>query len=123
MAGDDSWLVLFERPPRSTPAGPGPLPEAAASTTSPAGDAVAERRICDVLIAWRAADRELASLTEADPEWSRVQAEIAGLRALHHRLFDLRAGQRTHERETASVRFAELARAWRMDTAPLPATA
>jgi hypothetical protein len=50
--------------------------------------------ICDVVAAWRTADRELAGLVENEPEWNRVRAEIIGLRALHHRLFEARLGSR-----------------------------
>jgi hypothetical protein len=50
--------------------------------------------ICDVVAAWRAADRELAGLIENEPEWNRVRAGIIGLRALHNRLFEARLGSR-----------------------------
>ena len=50
--------------------------------------------ICDVVAAWRTADRELAGLVENEPELNRVRAEIIGLRALHHRLFEARLGSR-----------------------------
>ena len=49
-------------------------------------------RIDDVIAAWRTADRELARLAEDDPEWEVVHAELVGLRALHHRLFEVRRG-------------------------------
>jgi hypothetical protein len=44
--------------------------------------------ICDVIATWRAADRRLAGLAMNSPERDGVQAELVGLRALHHRLFD-----------------------------------
>ena len=50
--------------------------------------------ICEVVAAWRTADRELAGLVENEPEWNRVRAEIIALRALHHRLFEARLGSR-----------------------------
>ena len=51
--------------------------------------------ICDVVAAWRTADRELTGLVENEPEWNRVRAEIIGLRALHHRLFEARLASHT----------------------------
>jgi hypothetical protein len=116
----DSWLVLFERPRRRPADGADPDLR---STSVPVTAADAALRLCDVIAAWRAADRELAGLTDADPEWSRVHAELVGLRALHHRLFDMRAEHRTPDREWTSVRYVELARAWLMSTAPRPVTA
>ena len=66
--------------------------------------------ICDVIVAWRAADRELAGLAEDDPEWNRVHAELVGLRALHHRLFEARMGE--------SPRGDEFAARWRSPSWP-----
>ena len=39
-----------------------------------------------VLSAWRAAERQLAELSEGEPEWSLVQDEIAHFRSEYHRL-------------------------------------
>lgn len=44
-----------------------------------------------VLMAWRAAERELNEIHEGSPEWSRVNAEIVSLRAAYHRLFEERS--------------------------------
>ena len=60
--------------------------------------------ICDVVNAWRAADRELAGLVENQPEWNRVRAEIIGLRALHNRLFEARQGARAGRCDTSAPR-------------------
>jgi hypothetical protein len=45
-------------------------------------------RICDVITAWRAAARELAELAATSPDRDRLHADLVGLRALHHHLFD-----------------------------------
>jgi hypothetical protein len=50
--------------------------------------------ICDVVAAWRAAERDLAGLVENEPDWNRVRAEIIGMRALHQRLYEARLGSR-----------------------------
>jgi hypothetical protein len=60
------------------------------ASSTPRLDSAATKPICDVLNAWRAAERELASLVEGRPDWDRVHAELVGLRALHHRLFEAR---------------------------------
>jgi hypothetical protein len=75
-------------------------------------------RIDEVIAAWRAADRRLAGLEDSDPERNRVQAELVGLRALHHRLFDVQlfAWPRVDQ---PSARWAFAILAW--GSAPLPA--
>ena len=50
--------------------------------------------ISEVLTAWRAADRDLNDILEASPDWPRVHAEVLGLRAVYHRLFDERRDKR-----------------------------
>ena len=60
--------------------------------------------ICDVVEAWRAAERELAGLVENEPEWNRVTAEIIGVRALHQRLFEARLGSRPGRGDAAATR-------------------
>lgn len=67
-----------------------------------AGDA--SPAICDVVAAWRTADRELAGLVENEPERNRVRAEIIGLRALHHRLFDERLSSRPGDGDATRLR-------------------
>ena len=80
-------------------------------------DGDATRRICDVIAAWRAADRELAGLVEGDPGWARVHDELVGLRALHHRLFAAHVGESPTGEEPAA-RWAFAIMAW--GPAPLP---
>jgi len=46
-----------------------------------------------LLSAWRAAELRLDSLLAAGAETALVRAEIASLRARHHKLFDQRASQ------------------------------
>lgn len=46
--------------------------------------------ICQVLAAWRAAERELAGLSADSPEWGRVHALIIDHRTTYLRLFDER---------------------------------
>jgi hypothetical protein len=75
-------------------------------------------RIDEVIAAWRAADRRLAGLEDSDPERNRVQAELVGLRALHHRLFDVKLFERPRGDE-ASARWAFAILAW--GSAPIPA--
>lgn len=48
--------------------------------------------ICQVLAAWRAAERELASLGVDSPDRGRVQALIVDHQATYLRLFDERMG-------------------------------
>lgn len=76
----------YEAVPTSSPTAARPRTALGASVED------ASPAICDVLAAWRAAERELVDLDENDPEWSRVHAEFVGLRALHHRLFEARMG-------------------------------
>ena len=71
-----------------------------------------------VIAAWRAADRELAGLAEGDPDWDRVHAELVGLRALHHRLFEARMAQDPTGGESSS-RWTFAIMAW--GPTPLPA--
>lgn len=47
-------------------------------------------RIWDVLAAWRAAERELADTPLESTDWPRVHADLVGLRAAYHRLFQER---------------------------------
>jgi hypothetical protein len=58
--------------------------------------AVPTLRIWEVLAAWRAAEREMSSISDDSPEWPRVHAELVGLRAAYHRLFQERM-QSTHQ--------------------------
>lgn len=39
------------------------------------------------LDAWRAAERDIAALVIGSPDRTRLEAEVAALRVLHHRLF------------------------------------
>jgi hypothetical protein len=75
-------------------------------------------RIDEVIAAWRAADRQLAGLVDNDAERNRVQAELVGLRALHHRLFDVELGDWATGDES-SARWTVALLAW--GSAPLPA--
>ena len=69
------------------PSGPPPIrPELDLMRRDEAGVA-----ICDVLAAWRAAERELAGLVAGDRRANLVEAEVCGLRDLHQRLFAARA--------------------------------
>jgi hypothetical protein len=68
-----------------------PLLAPGVTTVGDDGDTPA---ICDVIATWRAADRRLAGLAMNSPERDRVHAELVGLRALHHRLFDARMAER-----------------------------
>jgi hypothetical protein len=84
----------------------------------PLEDEVATPPIHQVIAAWRAADRELAGLVEGDPEWNRIHAELIGLRALHHLLFEARmAASPTDGESSARSEFALMT--W--GSAPLPA--
>ena len=47
-------------------------------------------RLYGVLMAWRAAERELAGILEDSPEWPRIQANVANFRASYHLLFNER---------------------------------
>jgi len=47
-------------------------------------------KIWDVLASWRSAERELAATTLDSPEWTRLHADLVGLRAAYHRLFNER---------------------------------
>ena len=114
------WIALFERPggwaPDEIDSGPATAVEQAdARDETP--------HLWDVIAAWRAADRELAAMTQDDPDWNRVHAELVGLRALHHRLFDARARHETSRREAAVSAFTDAARAWWRDGAPRPVPA
>jgi hypothetical protein len=62
------------------------------------------RSISDVLAAWRAAERALAGLAIGDPDIDRVHAELVGLRALHHRLFDARLVPESDEQRGLRLR-------------------
>jgi hypothetical protein len=73
-------------------------------------------RICEVIAAWRVAERQIAEMVEDDPDRGRIQAELVGLRALHHELFEAR--MRRWPRE-ASARWTFAIMAW--GGAPLPA--
>lgn len=93
-----------------------PLPDLAVPTARPAamrsGAAIlaadeATFAICVVLEAWRAAERELVSLAERDADWRRVHAELVGLRALHHRLFDARMSRPGAENPIATPRWVD----------------
>jgi hypothetical protein len=53
-------------------------------------------RLCDVLSAWRAAERELAGHVEGSPTWVCLQAAMSDLRSLHARLFDERSASLHH---------------------------
>ena len=53
--------------------------------------------IGDVLSAWRAAERQLAVLTETESEWSSVQDEIAYFRAEYQRLVRSKQTSDAHE--------------------------
>ena len=97
---------------RGSAASPFPRPVLAllpslAHGSDPGGD---EPRICDVIVAWRAAERELAAWSESDPEWRVAEADIVWLRALHHRLFDAKLARLTAPRlgagPTAVLAFA-----------------
>ena len=104
IAEISQWTVLdghqwpFDRDRRTEPEWDEPVPRPSSVPLGPRPRLAVNDRIspaiCDVVAAWRAADRELAGLVEDEPEWNRVRAEIIGLRALHHRLFEARLGSR-----------------------------
>jgi hypothetical protein len=73
-------------------------------------------RICDVIAAWRVAERQIAEMVEDDPDRARVQAALVSLRTLHHELFEAR--MRRWPRE-ASARWTFAIMAW--GRAPSPA--
>ena len=125
VSGVDRWVVLFERPqPAADDAGePESTPNPPAAANAIAALDQPEPHLLDVIAAWRAADRELASLTEDDPDWNRVHAEVVGLRALHHRLFDARADHELASRDAMIARFADAAREWWQVRAPQPVPA
>ncbi|HEX5824375.1 MAG TPA: hypothetical protein VFY18_07970 [Candidatus Limnocylindrales bacterium] len=50
----------------------------------------ANLRIWEVLAAWRAAERELTGLPVDHPSWSRIHADLVGLRAAYARMFQER---------------------------------
>lgn len=114
----DPWMVLDA----ATWPGANP-PQHEAITTpvepwiGPLGPEAATPPIHRVIADWRAADRELAGLVEGDPEWNRVCAELIGLRALHHRLFEARLAQDLNGGES-STRWALAIMAW--GPAPVP---
>jgi hypothetical protein len=96
---DDAWLAdpsdraaSFDRetPPLSCGSllVQAPRPVVAPSPPTPAADV--PQQIFAVVNAWRAAERVLDGLVVDSPPWNRVHAELVGLRALHHRLFDAR---------------------------------
>ena len=88
--------ITFQRE-TADPADPGPTPDEERARRADAAES--DRSISDVLAVWRAAERELAALADGDPEIGRVHAELVGLRALHHRLFDERiVPENEHER-------------------------
>jgi len=73
-------------------------------------------RICDVIAAWRVAARQMAEMVQDDPDRDRVQADVIGLRALHHELFEARMHRWPRE---ASARWTFAILAW--GRAPVPA--
>lgn len=117
----DSWIELdasvwpgASRSPRDgIPfVSPGPDQPSTGSLEPAHGTA----RICDVIAAWRVAERQIAEMVEDDPDRGRVQADLVGLRALHHGLFEARMRRRPGE---ASARWTIAILAW--GRAPLPA--
>lgn len=44
--------------------------------------------VCDVLAAWRAAERELAALPDDSPDWADARIRVLELRATYHQLFN-----------------------------------
>jgi hypothetical protein len=69
---------------------PVPVPQPLDVPSLPASSRDEAQPIFAVVSAWRAAQRALDGLTESSPSWNRVHAEVVGLRALHHRLFEAR---------------------------------
>ena len=47
-------------------------------------------KIWDVLASWRCAERRLAATTLDSRDWPRLHADLLGLRAAYHRLFNER---------------------------------
>jgi hypothetical protein len=107
----DAWIVLDSGIwPGASPAPQDALPAPAQPPTGSFEHEDATPPICDVIAAWRAADRELAGLVEGNAEWNRVHAEMLGLRALHHRLFEARMAEfPTSDKSTDRSRFAVMA--------------
>jgi hypothetical protein len=119
----EPWIVLDagiwpgkSHPPGDSVPRPGPAPAEPRTGLLELEDATP--RIDEVIAAWRIADRQLARLAEDDPEWEGVHAELVGLRALHHRLFEARRGASPTCGESFA-RWTGAIMAW--GPAPLPA--
>lgn len=61
----------------------------------PAGQVSRMVAIAQVLATWRAAERTLAALPDADPQTWRAEAAVAAARADYHRLFAEHRGRQT----------------------------
>jgi hypothetical protein len=93
---DGGWIEIQFPPPRPTivptdrdlPRLP-PNPPMASPTVD-VGRPPLVARIPDVLAQWRAAERLLAAEPEGTPAWTRSQARLIELRALHRALFEER---------------------------------
>jgi hypothetical protein len=69
---------------------PRAAPRAVDLPSLPTPSTDAPQTIFAVVTAWRTAQRALDGLAESSPSWNRLHAEVVGLRALHHRLFEAR---------------------------------
>jgi hypothetical protein len=91
----DPWMVLDARVwPGASPSLRDTIPVASPGTIQPSTGSLEPEhttpRICDVIAAWRAAERRMTELVQDDPDRDRLQAELVGFRALHHGLFEAR---------------------------------
>jgi hypothetical protein len=87
---DDAASLDRETVPSFHESAPVPLPRTHDASGPPTTAAAEPQTVFAVVTAWRAAQRTLDRLAEGSPEWNDVHAELVGLRALHHRLFDAR---------------------------------
>jgi hypothetical protein len=99
IGGEGAWATIgidfadmfgLVRPrPREGRVGPlhPPALEIAGSVVDIADQPSRGTAVCDVLAAWRAAERELAALSVDSPEWSEVRGKVLELRASYHQLF------------------------------------
>jgi hypothetical protein len=76
--------------------------------------APSQTRICDVLAAWRAAERDLALAGDDTASRERLQVIVSELRSLHGRLFDQQAETLDHDAMTEGAADLQLGSvAWR----------
>jgi hypothetical protein len=82
------WFGLAEPRPRIDRRTPGRHPDDAGPIVHVVDRPVRGVAPCDVLAAWRAAERELAAMPVDSPEWTDLRARVAELRASYHQLYN-----------------------------------